>query len=394
MQTGVLTLAFDLFDDFHTRYAIGSVPRLFHAPGRVNLIGEHTDYNGGLVLPCAIDRGTRLLMRRTESRGIKLSSNNFDLMAILSPEEIANKYGDHWINYPLGVIAQFAKRGYAVEGIECLYAGDVPNGAGLSSSASVTVVTAFAINALFGFKLSPLELVHIARGAENEFVGLACGIMDPYAIAMAQSGHAMALDCGTLSCEQVPLQLDGHHFVISNSNQRRELSESGYNTRFDECVDALSLVQESIDVRDLASVSEAQLETLAGKFASREHLFGRVRHVVSEQSRVVAAGQALHTGDLKQFGQLMCASHRSLAEDFEVSTHALDALVEAAMATSGVLGSRMTGAGFGGCTVSLVANDALDRFESEVAACYHSATGLTADFYRVSPADGAMELLT
>lgn len=382
----------DLFDDFHTRYAIGTAPRQFHAPGRVNLIGEHTDYNGGLVLPCAIDRGTRLLIRRTESRSIKLSSNNFDLMAILSPDEIHCKYGDHWINYPLGVIAQFIKRGHKVNGIECLYSGDVPNGAGLSSSASVTVVTACAINAVFEFGLSPLELVQIARGAENEFVGLACGIMDPYAIAMAKAGHAMALDCGSLACEQVPLSMRDHTFVISNTNQRRELSESGYNTRFQECVDAMSRVGQHLSVPDLASVSVEQLDALEPAFEDAPDLFQRVRHVATEQARVVAACKALGADNLPEFGTLMCASHHSLAADFAVSTQALDALVVAAMATDGVLGSRMTGAGFGGCTVSLVANRSLDRFESDVADRYHAATGLTADFYRVLPSDGAGEM--
>jgi len=298
----------ELFDDFHTRYAIGTAPRQFHAPGRVNLIGEHTDYNGGLVLPCAIDRGTRLLIRRTESRSIKLSSNNFDLMAILSPEEISCKYGDHWINYPLGVIAQFNKRGHRVTGIECLYSGDVPNGAGLSSSASVTVVTAFAINAVFDFGLTPLDLVQIARGAENDFVGLACGVMDPYAIAMAEAGHAMALDCGSLVCEQVPLEMHDHTFVISNTNQRRELSESGYNTRFQECVDAMSRVAQHLSVPDLASVGVDQLDELECAFLDAPELYKRLRHVASEQARVVAACDALGAGDLDAFGALMCAA--------------------------------------------------------------------------------------
>ncbi|MEM9603514.1 MAG: galactokinase [Pseudomonadota bacterium] len=381
----------DLQDEFGHRYQDARGVRAFHAPGRVNLIGEHTDYNGGLVLPCAIDRGTQLLVRRTAARSIKLASLNFDLIAILSPDEAGTAVGDHWINYPLGVIAQFAKRGVTVTGIECLYRGDIPNGAGLSSSASVNIVTAVALNAVFECGFSQLELVHMAQAAENEFIGLACGVMDPYAIAMGQRGHAMALDCSTLECDQVPLDLDGHTLVISNSNQRRELNDSGYNTRHRECVTALEIVQQSHGIEALAALDMATLASQASAFAGQDTAFRRARHVVTEQARVLGACEALRAGDLAQFGQHMCASHASLAQDFDVSTPALDALVAAAMAVPGVVGSRMTGAGFGGCTVSLVADTALAAFESEVSARYHRETGLTADFHPVVASDGAGE---
>ncbi|MEM7379016.1 MAG: galactokinase, partial [Pseudomonadota bacterium] len=322
----------DLLDEFGHRYQDAAGVRAFHAPGRVNLIGEHTDYNGGLVLPCAIDRGTQLVVRRTAARSIKLASMNFDLIAILSPDEAGTAVGDHWINYPLGVIAQFAKRGVAVTGIECLYRGDIPNGAGLSSSASVNMVTAVALNALFECGFSTLELVHMAQAAENEFIGLACGVMDPYAIAMGKRGHAMALDCSTLVCDQVPLDLDGHTLVISNSNQRRELNDSGYNTRHRECVTALEIVQQSEDIDALAGLDLATFESLSDAFSGHDTAYRRARHVVTEQARVLGACAALHSGELARFGQHMCASHASLAQDFEVSTSALDALVSAAMA--------------------------------------------------------------
>ncbi|MEM6987454.1 MAG: galactokinase, partial [Pseudomonadota bacterium] len=339
-----------LLNEFQTRYADNAGVRAFHAPGRVNLIGEHTDYNGGLVLPCAIDRGTHVLIRRTEARSIRLASTNFDLVAILSPDEVGTAVGDHWINYPMGVMVQFAKRGVNVAGIECLYHGDIPNGAGLSSSASINVVTAFALNELFDCGLSTLDLVLMAQAAENEFIGLACGVMDPYAIAMGRAGHAMALDCGSLECHQVPLSLHGHTLVVSNSNQRRELSDSGYNTRHQECVSALEIVQQQHAVEALAALDASNLEALAPQFAGAETAYRRARHVVTEQARVVEACAALNAGELARFGQLMCASHQSLAQDFDVSTAALDALVDAALAVPGTLGSRMTGAGFGGCT--------------------------------------------
>lgn len=382
-----------LYTEYASRFGSIEGVRRFHAPGRVNLIGEHTDYNGGLVFPCAIDRGTDLLIRETSESRIKLASTRFDFSLDTGLKQASEPVAGQWFNYPLGVLDQFTKRGIPVSGIECLYHGSIPNGAGLSSSASINVVTATALNAVYECGLSPLELAQIARACENDFIGLACGIMDPYAVAMGRAGCAMELDCSALECEHVPLSLEGYTLLVANTNQRRELGGSGYNTRHAECVQAFELVERHCDIGALAALDAKKLRELEPHFRGCETAYRRARHVVSEQARVRAACEALRSGELEQFGEQMCSSHRSLAQDFEVSTGALDALVNAAMCVPGVLGSRMTGAGFGGCTVSLVADASLDRFEMEVAERYNNTTGLSADFYRVVASNGAREVI-
>jgi len=253
----------ELARQFIDRYGPSEKPlRVFYAPGRVNLIGDHTDYSGGLVFPCAINYGTTLVIRESEKAAVQLASTNFDLFAVLSKDQTGQKYGDHWINYPLGVLQQFEKAGVSLGGIECLFSGNVPNGAGLSSSASVSVATAYALNSIFSCGLDNLTLVQMAQGAENDFVGVQCGIMDQYAVTMGQQDYAMMLDCQTLECEQVPLVLDQSTIVLINSNQRRELSESKYNERVSETQEALSrmvtslrMQAQSINVRCMWSVS-------------------------------------------------------------------------------------------------------------------------------------------
>ena len=365
--------------------------RVFYAPGRVNLIGDHTDYCGGLVFPCAIDRGTSMLIRRRDDSNVKLASMNFELMASLTPDELGQKYGDNWINYVLGVVHEFRKRGIETTGFECLFSGDIPNGGGLSSSASLEVVTALALNELFDANFSDVELVKMALAAENDFVGVNCGIMDQYAIAMANKDHAMMLDCNTLECEQVPLTLDGYRIVIVNSNQRRDLVDSKYNERFQECQTATRNIQKKLDIKQLAEVSPAQLADNMDIFSSEE-VKKRAKHVISEHNRVRAAVEALNANDLDTFGKLMIESHQSMSEDFEASTPIIDKLVEISLDSPGVIGARMTGGGFGGCTVNLVEESHVDNFISSVGERYREACGLTADFYPTNSDNGMREI--
>ncbi len=383
----------ELSRQFADRYGdTGNSVRAFYAPGRVNLIGDHTDYNGGLVFPCAINFGTTLLIRPTLKKAIQLASTNFDLVAVLSKDQANQKYGDHWINYPLGVVQQFEKAGLDIGGFECLFSGNVPNGAGLSSSASVSVVTAYALNELFGCGLDDITLVRMAQSAENDFVGVQCGIMDQYAVTMGQSDHAMMLDCDTLACEQVPLLLDGHAIVLINSNQRRELSESKYNERVDETRLALEKLSQIVSATTLAQISPAQLADNRLVLAESPNAYKRARHVVSEHDRVKRAVEALRNNDLQSFGTLMYESHTSLREDYNVSSEPLDALVDIARDTEGVLGARLTGAGFGGCTVNLVRKNAVQSLLSNVERHYKQRTGLTANSYEITPSDGVREV--
>ena len=363
-------------------------PEVFFAPGRVNLIGEYTDFTGGLVFPCGVDRGTLLIARRTHDSRYRLASTNFDLTAELGQDEIDRTYGDNWINYPLGVLDRFRKGGTELDGVDCLYAGNIPNGAGLSSSASIEVVTAFAIDALFGAGRSLLELVQLAQAAENEFVGMQCGIMDQFAVAFAKEDHAIQLDCGSLEHRQVPLVLDDHAIVVSNTNQRRELNESAYNDRVAECARALAALRTRLPIEALGELTPAAFAEHADALGDDPVAARRARHVADENARVRSAVPALEAGDLSAFGHLMNASHESLRELFEVSSEPLDHLVRIAREQPGVLGSRLTGAGFGGCTVTLLPSAAVPAFERAVGRAYREATGLTADFYTIRPGPG------
>jgi len=365
---------------------------LFYAPGRVNLIGDHTDVTGGVVFPCGIDRGSHLVIRRNHERRYRFASTDFDLFGDLGPDEIGQRWGDTWINYPLGVIDQFKRRGIDIDGVDCLISGNIPNGAGLSSSASIEVVTAFALNALFEAGLSPLEQVKLARAAENDFVGMRCGIMDQFAVAMAEDGHAMLLDCTTLEHRQVPLLLGDNALLVTNTNQRRELNESAYNARVDECARALDLLAPVLGITQLADVGVAELEAQAHRFSDDPQALARARHVTSENARVRLAVPALESGEVARFGELMNASHDSLRDDYEVSSEPLDTLVSLSRQQPGVLGSRLTGAGFGGCTVTLLPRDTIDAFIDRVGRDYRAATGLSADFYRIHPGPGVMQI--
>lgn len=382
-----------LLELFHKHYGHGDQKvAAFFAPGRVNLIGDHTDTTGGLVFPCAITQGTWLLIRRTRNRQYRFTSTNFEQTAQLTHDEIHNSVTDSWINYPLGVLDQFVQRNVAIDGFDCLYSGNVPNGAGLSSSASIEVVTAFAINSLMDTGFTLLDLVKMSQAAENQFVGMQCGIMDQFAVAMAQRDHAMQLDCSTIEHRQVPMQLDGISIVVTNTNQRRELSESAYNDRVAECAQALELLSPAINISELGQLLPEQLDMHETLFANHEVALKRARHVCTENARVRAAVPALESGDIERFGQLMNESHDSLRDQFEVSSEPLNHLVRLAREQPSVLGSRLTGAGFGGCTVSLVQTRDIPEFERQVGTEYTKATGLIADFYTMSAGDGVHQL--
>jgi len=365
---------------------------LFFSPGRVNLIGEHTDYNGGYVFPCALNFGTYLLVRKNNEKLVRFASTNMDLKVDLSLDKLGELQPDGaWVNYPLGVIDQFAKKGTKVEGMDLLYSGNIPNGAGLSSSASIELVTSVLINDLFGGKLAMMDMVKLSQDAENQFVGVNCGIMDQFAVGMGKENHALALKCDTLKWEAVPLKLDGYKIVISNTNKRRGLADSKYNERRSECEQALAEMNTEGKFETLSDISFDMFNDLHSKL-SKEVLLRRARHVITENQRVLDAMKALEQNNLAEFGQLMNASHVSLRDDYEVTGAELDALVEEAWRIDGVVGSRMTGAGFGGCTVSIVKEAAVDRFIAEVGPAYEKRTGLKPEFYIADVGDGARRL--
>ncbi|MBN2350916.1 MAG: galactokinase [Bacteroidales bacterium] len=366
---------------------------MYFSPGRVNLIGEHTDYNGGFVFPCAISYGTYLAVRLTNSETVKFTSTNFDFTAEISLEKISEKVGNEWINYPLGVINEMKKIGIPIKkGVELLFDGNIPNGAGLSSSASIETVTAYFINNIFGNnRLSREELAKLCQNAENNFVGVNCGIMDQFAVSMGKTNHAIFLNCDTLGYELVPLNLSGLKLIISNTNKQRKLADSKYNERRSECEQAVKALSHVKKIRNLGVLKLAQFQEMEGSISDKI-IKKRALHVVSEDQRCIDAVDALKEADMNTFGRLMNESHDSLKENYEVTGLELDTLVEEARKIKGVLGSRMTGAGFGGCTVSLVKEEIVEEFINVVGAAYKNKTGLNADFYIADVGNGVRKL--
>jgi len=383
-----------LIDQFHQKFGNReSIPQLFFSPGRVNLIGEHTDYNGGYVFPCALTYGTYLLARKTDSSDVAFVSVNFDFSSSISLQKTSEKVGNEWINYPLGVIDEFGKIGVSINsGMELLYYGNIPNGAGLSSSASIETVTAFMINETFSNnKLDLKELALLCQRAENNFVGVNCGIMDQFAVSMGKKNHAIFLNCDTLEHDLVPLKLDGLKLIISNTNKKRKLADSKYNERRAECETAVEELNRIKPIKNLGELTLAAFEEISNHITN-ETVRRRAKHVVSEDQRCVDAVAALRKGDIVDFGNLMNGSHDSLRDDYEVTGTELDTLVEEARKITGVYGSRMTGAGFGGCTVSLIKEESVDTFIEIVGSNYQSRTGLRADFYVADVGDGVKAL--
>ena len=365
---------------------------LFFSPGRVNLIGEHTDYNGGYVFPCALTFGTYLLVRNNSSRRVKFATTNFDHRAEVNLDEPFEKEGKSWINYPVGVLNEFRKIAKEIEGVDLLYSGDIPNGAGLSSSASIEMVTAFAMNQIFGFGLDRMELVKLSQMAENIFVGVNCGIMDQFASGMGAADHALFLNCDTLEYKRIPLKLEGMKIIIANTNKRRGLADSKYNERRAQCESAVEAIRKEKNINHLSDLNLAEFNSISHLIHDEDQK-KRARHVISENNRTLAAIDALNLGDIESFGQLMNQSHDSLRDDYEVTGVELDTLVEEARKIEGTLGSRMTGAGFGGCTVNIVKEDTVETFIREVGKGYSERTNLTADFYVAEIGDGSKQLL-
>lgn len=366
--------------------------RIFHAPGRVNLIGEHTDYNGGYVFPAALTFGTTMLVRKRQDAQVGFASMNFPLRKHVAVEALSYQDEDGWINYPKGVIAELQKQGVKIGGYDILYSGEIPNGSGLSSSASIEVVTAFALLTMEGQPADKLQIALLSQRAENEFIGVKCGIMDQFAVAMGQQEHAMLLMCDTLEYKHVPFRSGEYKLVIGNTNKQRGLVDSKYNERRSECEQAVQdLRAQYPELQLLGQLSLEQFDAAKHLIAS-DTVRKRAQHVVEEIDRVLKAVKVLEQGDLQSFGQLMIGSHASLRDLYEVTGHELDTMVEAALQIPGVLGSRMTGAGFGGCTVSLVHQDSVTQFIEQVGRVYKDKTGLEAAFYVCEIGNGVEEL--
>ncbi len=367
---------------------------VYFAPGRVNMIGEHTDYNGGHVFPCALTIGTYGVARKRTDKKLRFYSLNFEHLGVMesSVENLKPEKEADWTNYPKGVMWAFGEKGMPVEqGMDLVLFGNIPNGSGLSSSASVEVLTGFILRDMFGFDVTNQDLALIGQYSENKFNGVNCGIMDQFAIAMGKVGHAIFLDTATLEYEYAPINLENAKIVIACSNKKRGLGDSKYNERRSECETALAEIQTVRDINSLGELTEKEFEEVKENIKSDVRM-QRAKHAVYENQRTVKAVQALQNNDVALFGELMNASHVSLRDDYQVTGIELDTLVEEAWKVEGVIGSRMTGAGFGGCTVSIVRNDSVETFIAQVGKAYEEKIGYPADFYVVEIGDGPQKL--
>ncbi|CAM3656030.1 galactokinase [Mucilaginibacter galii] len=364
----------------------------YFCPGRVNLIGEHIDYNGGLVMPCAINFGTWMLLSPNEDNVFRFRSVNFEETYDIGVQTAYEKTGREWFNYPLGVLHHFVADGKQVQGLDVLYYGNVPIGSGLSSSASIEIATAFAFNQYFKTDYTKLELVLMAKSVENNFIGLSSGIMDQFAVAFGEEHKALKLNCDTLDYEAVTANLQNNVLAIINTNKPRKLAESKYNERVEECHQALAALQQELDINNLCDIDGIT-------FKQHQHLITdptvlkRARHVIEENDRVKLAAVALAEDDLVRFGRLMYASHLSLQNDYEVSGAELDAVVEYSLTDSNVVGARMTGAGFGGCAIAIVNADAFEDYRKNVIEYYTQKIGYAPSVYATNISDGVHELV-
>ena len=366
----------------------------FFAPGRVNLIGEHTDYNGGNVFPCAIDRGTYGLVSKRADRTFRMYSENFADLGVMefTLDELVNDKKHDWANYPKGVIKMFVEEGFKIDsGFDFLVSGNIPNGAGLSSSASIEMLTGIVLKDLFHLSIDPIAMALLGKKVENLFIGVNSGIMDQFAIAMGKKDNAILLDCNTLKYDYVPVVLKDEVIVIANTNKRRGLADSKYNERRAECDEALAELQTKWPIKALGELSIEEFEANKDLIKSpiRQK---RAKHAVYENQRTLKAQKELSAGNLAEFGKLMNQSHISLRDDYEVTGVELDTLAALAWEQPGVVGSRMTGAGFGGCTVSIVKKDKVDDFIKNVGEAYKNKIGYAADFYIAAVSEGARKL--
>lgn len=380
----------ELVREFQQRY--GKDPdHLFFCPGRVNLIGEHIDYNGGEVLPCAISYGTFMAVSKNSDKKLRFNSIEFTARAELQLQTSYTKTGKEWFNYPLGVFNHYITEGAEISGLDMLFSGNLPVGAGLSSSASIEVLTAYAINQIFSLGFAPVDLAVLSKKVENNFIGVSCGIMDQFAVAMGKKDHAILLNCDTLEHEYVPFNMGDYSLVVINTKKERSLADSKYNERFAECGKALKLLKQKLQVNNLCEIDLATFEL-------NRHLIGdavlekRALHVVSENARVKDAVIALKTGDMKVFGKLMYASHQSLKELYEVTGKELDSVVDFCKEYRHCIGARMTGAGFGGCAIALVGEKMIGDFSDKLRKHYSIETGYTAEIFTSTAENGVSEI--
>ena len=383
-----------LLNEFKNIYGDNQNTSCFFAPGRVNLIGEHIDYNGGNVFPCAISIGTYAVCRLRNDNTLNLYSMNFPTKGIICKDLNSLDYNkdNDWANYPLGIIKTFKDSHYTIDkGMDILFFGNIPNGSGLSSSASIEVLTGYLLKNLFDLNMSNIEIAKLSQFSENTYNGVNCGIMDQFAVAMGKKDNAILINTANLHYRYYPLKNSVYKIIIMSTNKRRELNDSKYNERRSECEEALRRLQK---INNISSLCDMTPES----FDANVHLIGdntlikRAKHVVYENERTREAKEALTRNDLKTFGQLMTASHYSLRYDYEVTGKELDAIVDFALEEKGVLGARMTGAGFGGCAIALVSDDCIDEFIRHVREKYVKEIGYTADFYIASTSDGPTEI--
>lgn len=364
--------------------------KVYFAPGRVNLIGEHTDYNGGHVFPCALTMGTYAVARKRNDNKLRFYSMNFEKLGVLEStiDELKYKQEEDWINYPKSMIWALKSEGYNIDtGFDIVYNGTIPNGAGLSSSASIEVLTGFVLKDLFNLDVDMVKLALLGQKAENKYVGVNCGIMDQFIIANGKKDCAVFLDTATLEYKYAPVKLENEKIVIMNTNKKRGLGDSKYNERRAECEKALEELQEKLDIKTLGELTEEEFEE--NKYLIRdENRQKRAKHAVYENQRTIKAVKALEDNKIDLLGELMIASHNSLRDDYEVTGKELDTLVAESLKQDGVVGARMTGAGFGGCAVSIVKTDKVNEFIQNVGKAYKEKIGYDADFYAVEIGDG------
>ena len=385
----------DVLAKFKELYGDEGDIRVYFAPGRVNLIGEHTDYNGGHVFPCALTIGTYMAVRKRADRKVNFYSMNFEDLGIIecSLDNMTPKEDGEWTNYPMGVMWAFDGRGMKMDcGLDLALFGNIPNGSGLSSSASLEVVTGYMLKDMYGFDVTNVDLAKIGQYSENNFNGCNCGIMDQFASAMGKANNAIFLDCNTLEYEYAPITLDGAKIVVTNSMVKHSLVTSAYNDRRNESSQALKDLQQVCGISSLGELTEEEFDKYASSIKDEINR-SRGKHAVYENQRTIKAVEALKNNDIETFGKLMNASHVSLRDDYETSCEEVDVLVEEAWKIDGVIGSRITGGGFGGCTVSIVKDEAIDTFKEKLTAAYQEKVGKTPEFYVVSIGDGPSRLL-
>ncbi|MBU3092155.1 galactokinase [Clostridium sp. CF011] len=360
----------------------------FFSPGRINLIGEHIDYNGGFVFPCALDLGTYGLIKVRNDNKINFASTNFDLKVSSDLNNLKYNAQDDWANYPKGVIKIMLDHGYNAQGMDILISGNIPNGAGLSSSASLEVLTGEIINTLFNnSRIDMIDIVKMSQKSENDYVGVNCGIMDQFAIGMGKKAKAILLNCRTLEYAYADVNLLGYEIVIMNTNKRRALNESKYNERRSECEKALAIIKKVKDIKNICELKPEEFDKIENLFTD-EKIKNRAKHSVYENARVINAFNCLNSGHLIEFGRLLMESHHSLKHLYEVTGKELDAIVEEALLTDGCIGARMTGAGFGGCAIALVKKDKIELFTSRVKEKYTNRIGYAPTFYSTGIGEG------